>query len=112
MNETLYHAAVLKRRIAEAEQEYEMIKEQVAFEIKKLTAGAEKPTVEVGELGSFSLATYRTWTYSLFIQKTEKELLEAKKTEQADGTAAVAEKQIVKFIVKKESPHEIPQQTN
>ena len=99
----LYHAAALRRKIAEAKAEYEMIEPQVLLEIEKLTADAEKKSVEVGDLGTFSLSPYSTWKYSDGV-KTEEETVKAmKRQEEADGTAKKTERNIVKFIIPKPS---------
>lgn len=96
-NNILYHAAALKRKIAEAEAEYNMIKEQVLAEVTRLSANTERPAVEVGDFGTFSLYVFRNWKYSPGLLMEEAGIKAMKKQEEADGTAKAVESKVLKF---------------
>lgn len=99
--DTLYHAADLKFRMKQLEDEYDMLKPSIEIAINEL-ASKERKAIKVGELGTFQIDTKKTWTYSEELQLQQAQIKEAKKTEEAEGVATFEEASMVKFIINKE----------
>lgn len=93
----LYRAAEIKKDIAELQWEYDMLVPSVIKKIKELSADKDKYALKVGDLGIFTVAKYRTWTYSSLTQGIEDGLKETKKKEEADGTATCETKDSLRF---------------
>lgn len=98
--ETLYHAADLKLKIAALENELDMLKPSIIQAIVDLST-PEKLAVQVGELGNYSLVGYKKWEYSKVCKVREYDLKQLQKEEEANGEAKFVETFNPKFIPKK-----------
>ena len=97
--EIIYRAAEIKVQLKALEAEYEMLEPQIIARVKELSHNKDKYALQVGEIGTFSIAKYPKWTYSQATQEAEKKLNHQKKTEQADGTATAEESEVLRFTV-------------
>jgi hypothetical protein len=85
--------AEIKKQITKLEEEAEMIKPLVLQEIQEIRGNSEDP-VQLQELPGYQYSVNKgrkKWTYSVFVKEQEDELKEAKKHEEADGTAVFEE---------------------
>lgn len=101
IKDILYLGAEIKLKIAKLEEEYDMLKPQLQQAVKELTVDAEKESVEVGDLGSFSLSVFRKWTYSAPTQEMAAHLEKVKEEEKQTGLARAEETPVIRFTVKK-----------
>lgn len=102
-NTMLYRAAEIKTQIKQLQDEYDMMQPEIVRQVKELSVGTDKYALKVGDIGTFIIAKKRSWTYSQAVQALELKLKEQKKTEEADGTAELAESEILKFNLPKEN---------
>ena len=99
----LYRAAEIKTEITKLQAEYDMLAPTILVRVKEFSASNDKYALQVGELGTFIIAKFRRWSYSAPTVQLEAELKERKHAEEADGTATVAESEVLKFNLKKEN---------
>lgn len=101
---TLYRCAELKIRMKQDKEEYDMLSLVAIERVKELSKGQETYQLELKNppYGMFSVFKYRKYKYSSSVQNLEMNLKEQKKGEEADGTAEVEERDILKFNVKKD----------
>jgi hypothetical protein len=97
----VHRAAAIKQQLKLLEAEYNMIQPQVIERVKELATDKDKYALKVGDVGTFSIVPFRTWTYSPITQQLIKEIEETKKTEQADGTATAELKDTLRFTAVK-----------
>lgn len=93
--EKLIKYASLKQQMTHLEDELDKLKPEV--EAIVLEANPVDGIVEVDDIGTFTIVKKRKYTYSERIVSAETALKEAKKEEEARGTAPYEESRYVKF---------------
>lgn len=97
----LYKAAGIKKKIAELDFEYSLVEQQVEDAIRAL-ASDEKLSVVVGDIGTYSISSKKSWTYSEGLQEMKASIKDLEKVQEQDGTATYTEKFYPRFVISKE----------
>lgn len=94
----LLQFANLKIKEKAIKAELDMVKDQALKEVELLVGDSDQPLALTELPGfSFSLASYKTWTYTHFVQDSEAALKERKSEEQKTGDATFTEEKQLRF---------------